>query len=241
MNNKIIILIVLIVVIACVALLIFGIKHGSSDNGGGNGENIIYSEIPIIKTITTKEQKDNITIDMEMPQISNLDASYCDFFNQKVKKDLDYTKIYDELSIMDDVKQDFNYKTRYESYRDGDFLSVVVTQISTYGSNREKQEKKCYVVDAKNSKTAYLEDVASEPYNYKFYIVSRINDIAFRDRIELIGGNGLATISDTQAFYIKDGKMHIYFTSGQIAPVANGELDLEMPFKFENGRFILDS
>lgn len=239
MNKKIIILIVLIVVIACLAVFIFGKNHGTS-NHGGIGDNIIYSELPIISTLDNKTQKENITLDMEIPQISNLDASYCDYFNQKVKRDIDYEKIYNELSIMDNVKQKFNYETRYDSYRNGDFLSIVVTQISKYGDDQERREKKCYVVDAKNAKTAYLEDTAMEPYNYKYYILSRVNDAIFRDRIQLKTGERLTSISDTQAFYIKDGKMHIYFASGQIASESVGDLDFEMPFKFENGRFILE-
>ncbi|MBO5178928.1 MAG: DUF3298 domain-containing protein, partial [Clostridia bacterium] len=45
---------------------------------------------------------------------------------------------------------------------------------------------------------------------------------------------------EKQKFYIKDGKLIIYFDPAAIAPYVYGSLNFEMPFEFENGKFYVE-
>lgn len=92
------------------------------------------------------------------------------------------------------------------------------------------QKEKIYVINAKNSTSAVLQDVMENKANYKDRIITFVNEEAFKNKIELMGGNGITKISDTQSFYIKDNKLHIYFEASEIAPVSAGALDFELPF-----------
>ena len=54
-----------------------------------------------------------------------------------------------------------------------------------------------------------------------------------------MNGAGLTDLNEKQKFYIKDGKLIIYFDPSEIAPAKYGELQFEMPFVFneEEGKF----
>ena len=84
-----------------------------------------------------------------------------------------------------------------------------------------------------------MEDICSSD-NYKEIIVKEINKQAVDKKLNLVAGNGLSNIPDTQRYFIKEGRLFIYFEPASIAPYLDGEMIFEMPFKFVNGKFIVE-
>ena len=153
--------------------------------------------------------------------------------------ELNYKNVYDELKkgLEEEDVGDFTYRVSYERYNFYDFISLVVTQEIEFGDSRPTISKKCYVVNARKNQTAGLKDLFNNKTNYKGRIMSEINKQASEQNIEIVGGSGITSISDSQSFYVKQEKLHIYYKSAEIAPAAVGELDFEMPFSVSNGLF----
>ena len=147
--------------------------------------------------------------------------------------------VYNSLAsgLADGETGEFDYKTSYERYDCGSYISLVVNQYILFGDSRPISKKKCYVVDSNNKRTAVLEDVFKNKVSYKKRVVAEVNRQAEEAGIELVGGKGITSISEMQAFYIKDNKLHIYFEAAEIAAAAYGELDFELDFEMVDGKF----
>ena len=238
MNKKVLIAICCVMVLLIIIVYALILKSHNSD------EKIIeeaVSENIIIKEKVVKYENSKQQIDTVIPEIQNLDAEYVNYFN---------TKMYDEISSENVYKASiegyqaeeigfFTYEAKYNRYNSDDYISIVIDQYIHLGDGRPKLQKKCYVIDARRSVTPTLMDVFENKVNYKKAIINEINKQATQSNIELIGGNGLKELGDLQAFYIKDGKLVIYFEASEIAATAVGELEFIMPFEMVNGRFVL--
>lgn len=193
--------------------------------------------------IQTKEFTYNnsmFEVDMEVPEITNLNGTFNSYINNKINSDTSYRNVYNELtSGISDLENigKFTYEVNYERYNCQDYLSLLINQSIQLGEERAINRVLIYVIDAKNSRLLLLQDVMENKIDYKKKITEEINVEAFKNRVELIGGNGLGSISDDQKFYIKDAKLHIYYDASEIAPASVGSLDFEMPFEYVNGVF----
>ena len=240
MNKKIIVLIGVVIVICIIAAALMIKNVVGSGEGNDNPEGIYqYSSNIIVKSKVVNYNTNRIRVEARIPQFENLESSFGAFINNKIYSELDYHNVYNELKkgLEDKDVGDFSYEVTYERYNFYDFISLVVTQNIEFGGSRPTSNKKCYVVNARKGQTAGLKDVFANKTNYKGRIMNEINKQAQEKGIEIVGGNGITSLSDSQAFYVKQEKLHIYFKASEIAPAAAGELDFEMPFVSTNGMF----
>ncbi len=239
-NLKILIIAVIVLVISLVAIYLVVKNNDKDGNNGGKEEVEIYSEKIISKTKTFTNKSTNYDIDMKYPQFENLEISFNSYINNKIEADIDYNNTYNSMALgIQDLSKagKFTYSVTYDRYDCYDYISIVVHRTAQLGNDRRIDKSKIYVIDAKKSSTAVLQDVMGNKTDFKRKVLECINDEAFKKQIELMGGKSLTKLSDTQSFYIKDNILHIYFEASEVAPASVGALDFEMPFKLINGQF----
>lgn len=236
-KKKMIILAVIIIVILCMIFIIMSKKNET--NLDDNLVEISISETINIKDKTIKNKNSLKDINVTLPEFQNLEDGYEKYINSKIYADLSDITAYNNaiLGLDNDEIGLFTYEVTYDRYNCGDYISIVANQYIHLGEGRPRIQKKCYVINVKENATVTLIDVVTNKTNYKDFIIEEINKQAESKNIELIGGNGLSELSDTQAFYIKDNKIVIYFEASEIAAAAVGELEFEMPFEMINNKF----
>lgn len=238
MNKKVLIIATCIVIL--MIIFVYGMIFKSNNNGEDEIVEILSQDI-IIKEKIVKYENSKQEINTIIPEIQNLDAEYVNYLNTKMYNEISAENVY--KSAIEGYSQEdigfFTYETTYNRYNSNDYVSIVIDQYIHLGDGRPKLQKKCYVIDARRSVTPTLMDVFENKVNYKKAIVDEINKQATESNLELIGGNGLKELRDLQAFYIKDGKLVIYFEASEIAATALGELEFVMPFEMVNGKFVL--
>ncbi len=236
MNKKIIFLILIIVLICGVSVFFMGKNMFNRHDPGTSNE--LSSKIQV-KYKEMKWSTSTTNVDIVMPRFDNLANNYNSFINGKVNSELSFDTVFNEVTagMNEDEVGYFNYEVRYARYDCYDIISVVATQKIEFGDSRTITKKKCYNVNVKENRTADLKDVFLNKTNYKKKIMEEINKQAELKNIEL-KGEKLTYLSESQAFYIMNGKLYIYFDAAEIAAASYGELNFEMPFKLEEGLFI---
>lgn len=234
MINVCIAIIILLVIAIAFVIFNFGRKEEIPDV-----EETSLSEKVIIKSKKTQSESSTKVINVTIPEVQSLDSDYANYINLKMYNELSEAKVY-ENAIEGYASEDigvFTYEASYERYNCEDYVSLVATQYIHLGDGRPRTQKKCYVIDSANSNSPTLVDVFKEKNSFERAILEEINRQAQEDNIELVGGNGLKELDDEQAFYIKDGKLVLYFEASEIAATAVGELEFVMPFKMVDGKF----
>lgn len=204
--------------------------------GGYIASSIRIDETGILDTSNSK-----FKIDVRIPFFTNLKvSSFNSYINDKIAKDFDYEKVFDELTagMQDKESLSFEYNVDFERYDFYQYVSIVVTENSKLSGSRPRTIKRCYVINAEESRTATIKDLVNDKINYKTDIVNEINEQAKNNNIEIYGGE-ITSIDDDQSFYIKDEKLHIFFNASYIAANSFGDLDFEMPFNNEKDIFIV--
>lgn len=196
----------------------------------------------VIETATTKTETQKRNIDVNMPKFTNLsNFSFQENINARIAESIE--PYIDEIVVVSDETSPSNskykYEVSYERYNNTDYISLVIIQKYSTGGMRSNEWKDTYTIDFANNKEVSLANVCSSE-NYKQIIVAEVNKQAKERELNLIAGNGLSNIPDSQRFYIKDEKLYIYFEPASIAPYLDGEMHFEMPFKYANGKFILE-
>lgn len=211
----------------------------------------MLSETIVVRDSVTKTDTQKRNVDVKMPAFDNLtDYSFQQTINQKIASSID--PYINEIRIVAEegapATAIYRYNVSYERYNNDDYVSLVVQQnYSTGGLKlnvwadglRSNVWKDTYTVDVKNNRELTLADVCSSK-EYKKIIIAEVNRQAKERDIELIAGNGLENIPNTQRFYIKDKKLYIYFEPASIAPYLDGEIHFEMPFEFVDGKFLMN-
>ena len=240
--KKVIILIIVVILICGVAFFVFNNNKGGSQTGSDSSDKTQYQYATTITITPASTDFSNKAMEVHcaIPKFTNLSTSVNNYINSKIEKDLIYTNVYDEVTDGLDPSSigKFTYNVTYERYNCFDFVSVVATQNIQLEGSRAITRKKCYVIDAKNDRTANLKDMFANKSSYKNKVKDEIYKQAATKNIEITGGNDIFTIDDEQAFYIKDDKLHIYFEPSEISAASNGELDFIMPFELKNGVFV---
>lgn len=241
---------ILLLIIVFIALIGVGCYLAFKDNGvpiekpGNSGDKpeILSASDKIIISITpTHTETQRRLVDVNIPAFSNLsDYSFQESINTKIADSINpYIK---EINIVADetVSKQYKYTVSFERYNNEEYISIVLLQNYSTGEGgmRSNTWKDTYTIDVINNKEISLADICSAE-NYKKIIVAEVNKQAKEQNLNLVAGNGLADIPDTQRFYIKDKKLYIYFEPASIAPYLDGEMIFEMPFEFVNGKFIL--
>lgn len=200
------------------------------------------SELIEVRTATTKTDTQRRVVNVEMPAFSNLsDYSFQENINKKIADSIN--PYINEIAIVADESVPataiYRYTVSYERYNNDDYISLLVLQNYSTVGLRSNVWKDTYTVDVVNNRELKLADVCDSK-DYKSKIVAEVNKQAEEKNIELIAGNGLADIPDTQRFYIKDKKLYIYFEPASIAPYLDGEMHFEMPYEFVDGKFVMN-
>ena len=236
----IIVLVLLIILCVVIALLPNEIVIEPPKPSGEIIDTRTASEKIVVSDAITNTETQKRLIDIIMPTFGNLsDLTFQEAINTKIEEGINpYIK---EISIVADesISKQYKYTVSYERYNNEDYISLVILQSYMTGGMRSNVWKDTYTIDVVKNKELKLADVCSSN-NYKEIIVEEVNEQAKEKNINLIAGNGLADIPDTQRFYIKDKKLYILFEPASIAPYLDGELIFEMPYEFVNGKFILE-
>lgn len=198
------------------------------------------SEKIIIGTANTNTETQKRIVNVSMPTFNNLsDFSFQEVINKKIADSIN-PYINEIVIVADDtISKQYKYDVSFERYNNEDYISLVVSQNYMTGGMRSNEWKDTYTIDIVKNKELSLADVCNSE-NYKEIIVSEVNKQAKEKNLNLVAGNGLISIPDTQRFYLKDKKLYIYFEPASIAPYLDGEMHFEMPFEFTNGKFILE-
>lgn len=237
---KLISLIVVVILIVVFAIIIVNKNNNTNDNNQNENIEILSEKI---KIDSNKYEYGSADYDVLMlyPQIDNMSTKFKSYFNNKVYSELDYKAVYAELTsgLADKSKAGkFVYNVTFDRYNCYDYISLIVHQNIQLGSDRKIQRQKTYVINVRNESTAVLQDVFANKIGYKQKVIDYINEYTFKNRIEVMGGNGLKTLPDTQSFYILNDKLHIYFEAAEIAPASIGAIDIEMPYTLRDGLFV---
>lgn len=193
-----------------------------------------------IQSTVTNTQTQKRLIDVNMPAFINLsNFSFQESINKEIS-DLINPYI-NEIAIVseDTVNKQYKYIVDYERYNNENYVSLVISQNYITGGMRSNSWKDTYTIDIVNNEKITLADICSSK-DYKKIIVDEVNKQAKQKELNLVAGNGLADIPDSQRFYIKDKKLYIYFEPAAIAPYLDGEMHFEMPFDFVDNKFILE-
>lgn len=180
---------------------------------------IIDVTYPSIQSFTNKNFQKYIN-----DQITKVIFAYRNEINAVVDDETDVTALY-------------TYKSSYEKYTHGDYLSLVISNEYQTGGIRSNKWKDIYNINCKTERLLNLSDVFAANVDYKNEILAEINKQAKENNYIIMNGAGLNDLNDNQKFYIKDEKLIIYFDPSEIAPASYGELQFEMPFELENGYF----
>lgn len=249
---KFIIIAIVVVIVALLAVGAFflffkediGVTPGPVDPDGPvqTGEKTL-SEKTIVDTTQSDTSDSKREIHINMPRISNLsDYSFQQSINKRMSDTVKYYQ--NEINVVLDedtpITTKYRYNVDYERYNNGDYLSIVIEQDYQTGGMRSNSWNDTYNIDVAKNKEIYLKDLFSSTTDYEVEIVSEINKQAALKNYELVGGNGLKDIPEKQKFYIKDGRLVIYFDPAAIAPYVYGSLNFEMPFKLKDGKFVID-
>lgn len=240
MKKKVIIVICIFIIIAIGVLVVLSRNNEEEVFIENEESTVSVSEMISIKDKTNQIQDLYKKVDITYPEFLNLEDNYEKYINQKIYSEINYETVYKEtVANYGNEEAIFTYEAEYNRYNCGDYISIVINQYIHIGDGRPKLQKKCYVIDANTNSTVKLKDIVSRKMDYKTYIIDEINKQAKDMEIELVGGNGLKSISDNQAFYIKDNKLVIYFEASEIAATAVGELEFVMPFEMIENVFVL--
>ena len=195
----------------------------------------------IIENVGDIGEDGNIEVDVTIPHFKNLSDSYNFYINDLIKDRFNYKRVFKEFvaGMKNADLLRFKYNVDYERYDYYDFISIIINEYAELEGDRPRITKTCYVINAKDSRTASLGDAFETNKDYKKIILEEINKQAKKNNIEFMGDNELTILSEFQSFYIKDEKLHIFFEASSVAANSFGDLDFEMPFKASKGKFII--
>lgn len=252
--KKIVIVIVLIVIVSGVFFILKGTEKPIGETETTPPP--IIDTRPLADRIEIDDNQyvtngNNSNIKIVRPTFKNLsDQSAQALINSKINdaiapyiKEIDIVS--EGLTDQDTENSDFtvkqyNYNVNYERYNSNPYISLIINQDYDTEGMRSNQWRDMFTVDVETCKIITLKDLCDIDVfaNFKQNIVDEINAQANAGHIALMGGRGLNSISDEQKFYIKDGKLYIYFEAGLIAQYTAGELVFEMPYRLENKHFV---
>ena len=190
-----------------------------------------------IEAVSVRNKIGNIDIENEYPIIKSFNnKDFENNINTKIAGNIaDYRS---EIShIVDELTPDtklYRYITTFDRYNWGDYLTLIINQDYQTGGIRSNTWKDIYNINAKTERIIYLADVFEPTTNYEEAILNVINE---NSKVDFIGGEGLKKISIYQKFYIKDGKLVIYFDPSEVASAKYGALEYEMPFTLGSDGF----
>lgn len=250
--KKFLILIIIVVLIALIGYFsyitffkpndIISNENNSGDviNPGTNDDWGTASKVKV-ESIKVENRTDHIDIENVYPRITSFtNKEFENSINRQIAENIAGYR--QEInSIVDDKTPDvklYKYVTSYEKNTWGDYLTLIVSQDYQTGGIRSNTWKEIYNVNAKTERLIYLADLFDATVDFEDEIIEEITTQAAIKNYTIMGGEGITSLPTKQKFYIKDGKLFIYFDPSEIAAATYGALEFEMPFTLnENGHF----
>ncbi len=238
MNKKIIILIVLVSILCIIATCLFRQKKSIPTPTIPPKEQL--STQIVVKPKVINYEYDSRRVSLRIPQVETTNSSFNTYVNNRISMEMDVDKVYAETTagMNKDSIGMFYYEVDYDRFDCFDYLSLVCTQNIQLVPDRKITKTKTYNIDVKKNTLCEIKDVFANKGFFMTKLKEEVLSQSEEKGIELKDGGNFLSISDTQCFYIKDFKLHLVFEPGEIAAVAFGELDYEIPFENENGLFV---
>ena len=242
------IVLAVVLIVAVVLAVVLSNRETPVEPGPGPDDPIVdnrtASEKIVVNPYKITNPSKNRDVRAQIPRIMNLDdKGFQEYINKKMLQTV--TDYQNEIEVMVDDETPaetlYKYVVDYERYNNDVYLSLVVSNDYQTGGMRSNSWKDTYNVDvtAGANKEVFLKDLFQPEADFKAAILAEINRQAEAKGYELVGGNGLSSLPDTQKFYVQDGALVVYFDPAAIAPYVYGELHFKMPFAYSNGRFVI--
>jgi len=184
---------------------------------------------PNITIETIYEVKNNVKATGVIPSIVDLKNPIFQYkLNYQIKADFD---TYFSNAPSNKIK---NFKVSYEAIDYNDILSLVVYYTN---SITDEQDVKSYVIDKSSNSYITINDVLGEN-GLKYCNKVIENKIKTDKDIKYLISS--PDITDSQAFYVKDGNIVVVFGSGKAANAQKGTIKFEVP-KSGISNFIINS
>jgi hypothetical protein len=207
-----------------------------------------------VKTYETKKNETNISIDLKIPVVTGIkNKAVQDKINNMIKNDI--IKFSNEIEKQANAdaklaKKDKMHFTKYEVATDYSFkylkdniMSMTVDLYAFTGGAHGNTNRVPYNINTDTGKNIQLKDLFKKGYNYKSVINAEIKrQMPLKKDMMFFTEKNMAfnSISDNQNYYIKDGKIVIYFSQYEIAPYVSGFPEFEIPVKLFDGNLNTD-
>ena len=193
-----------------------------------------------VEPVTIRNNADHITIENVYPSITSFNnKEFENYINKTIATNIseyrnEINQIVDDLTPVDKI---YSYYTNYEQYLWGDYLTLIVNQDYQTGGIRSNKWKEIYNINVATERIIYLEELFRATVDYEDAIISEITEQAAQKNYVLMGGDGLKKLPMKQKFYIREGKLIIYFDPSEVAANRYGALEFEMPFTLDSEGF----
>lgn len=194
----------------------------------------------LVEPVTIRNNADHITIENIYPTITSFkNKEFENYINKTIAGNI--SEYRNEINyIVDDLTQldkNYSYHTNYEKYVWGDYLTLIINQDYQTGGIRSNKWKEIYNINIATERIIYLEELFRATADYEEAIIREITEQAAQKNYVLMGGDGLKKLPPKQKFYIRDGKLVIYYDPSEVAANKYGALEFEMPFTIDSDGF----
>ncbi|MCL2859370.1 MAG: DUF4163 domain-containing protein [Oscillospiraceae bacterium] len=177
----------------------------------------LFVQYPQISGLSNKNTQDSINKEIK----NNCEGSYneiIELYNEFINKWPWINFLWDHCD--------------YNAYLNGDILSIVLFNDTYSGGVHGVYGETGINVNVKTGKILKLSDLFSQK-NWKQSILKEINNQVKKRQI--LVDDKVTILED---FYIRDNKLVIFYNPYHIASFAEGLITFEMPYKFQNNKFI---
>lgn len=250
--KKVLLIVAIIAVLALACYIGYNFLNDSNDiinpnnsgdvyNPGNQDDTTGLAAQVKVESVKVENRTDHIDINNVYPRITSFkDKEFENSINNQIAQNIsgyrqEINGIVDEQTP---VTKLYKYVTTFEKNTWGDYLTLIVEQDYQTGGIRSNTWKEIYNINARTERLMYLNDLFEATTNYEKEIINEITKQAAQKNYSLMGGEGLVSLPTKQKFYIRDGKLFIYFDPSEAAAATYGALEFEMPFVLnENGYF----
>ncbi len=239
MKKIIIILIAIIVVVG--GIVMFAKLGNGSDVVGPTGDTVesgstleegLAAKVKV-ESVQARNATDQISVQCVYPKITSFEnKEFENYINRLIANNV--SEYRSEInSMVDDLTPDvkfYRYTADYTKDTWGNYLTLIINQDYQTGGIRSDTWKEIYNIDVSTERIIYLDDIFAATTDYESAIIAEVTKQAAEKNYKLMGGDGLTRLPTKQKFYIKDGKLFIYFDPSEIAAATYGALEFEMPF-----------
>ncbi|GGG08389.1 hypothetical protein GCM10010912_61240 [Paenibacillus albidus] len=185
-----------------------------------------------ITTATIENNREGVTLKLDYPQISGLaDTKVQNSINSQLKLTATNFEKSAKKEIAERNKEDrpYEYQASYVvTYNQNGVLSLITNQYGYMGGAHGMDTRQAFTFSLKDGKRLLLKDLFGANSNYKVELNTKLGNLIKNHDGYLGGFNGLAT---EKQFYLKDGKVTIFFQVYEYTAYAAGFPEYTFSFK----------